>query len=77
MRIVLRANAGKNIMQTASAYNPIRIRNVPQEMAELARERGGMTEADLKAEGFTKDEIARHAPKAAELLRAAEIARAA
>ena len=54
------------------------MRNIPREMADLARERGvGMTEADLKAEGFTKGEIEKHAPKAAELLRAAESARAA
>ena len=54
------------------------MRNIPREMADLARERGvGMTEAELRAEGFTKDEIAKHATEAAELLRAAEIARAA
>jgi hypothetical protein len=65
-------------MQPAGTYNPIRVRNIPQEMADLARERGGgFTEADLRAEGFTKDEITKHAGKAAEMLRAAENARAA
>lgn len=54
------------------------VRNIPREMADLARERGGgMTEYELKAEGFTRDEIEKHAPKAAEILRAAESARAA
>ncbi|NTG26151.1 hypothetical protein G6L08_03250 [Agrobacterium rhizogenes] len=54
------------------------MRNIPREMADLARERGGgMTEYELKAEGFTRDEIEKHAPKAAEILRAAESARAA
>ena len=54
------------------------MRNIPREMADLARERGvGMTEAELLAEGFTKYEIAKHATEAAELLRAAETARAA
>jgi len=54
------------------------MRNIAKEMADLARERGvGFTEADLRAEGFTKDEITKHAPKAAEMLRAAETARAA
>lgn len=54
------------------------MRNIPREMAELARERGvGMTEAELRAEGFTKDEIAKHATEAAEMLRTAETARAA
>ncbi len=54
------------------------MRNIPKEMVELARERGnGVTEADLKAEGFTKDEIEEHAAKAAEMLRATEHARAA
>ncbi len=54
------------------------MRNIPKEMAELARERGaGMTEAELRAEGFTKNEIAKHATEAAEMLRAAETARAA
>jgi len=54
------------------------MRNIPREMADLARERGsGVTEAELRAEGFTKDEIEKHAPEAAELLRAAEDACAA
>ncbi|NTI86009.1 hypothetical protein G6L87_02905 [Agrobacterium rhizogenes] len=54
------------------------MRNIPREMADLARERGvGITEAELLAEGFTKYEIAKHATEAAELLRAAETARAA
>lgn len=54
------------------------MRNIAKEMAELARERGvGMTEAELRAEGFTKDEITQHATEAAEMLRAAETARAA
>ena len=53
------------------------VRNVAKEIAELSRERGGITEAELKAEGFTQQEIETHALKAAELLRAAEDARAA
>ncbi len=51
--------------------------NIAREIAELSRERPGITEADLRAEGFTKDEIAKHATEAAEMLRAAENARGA
>ena len=53
------------------------VRNVAREIAELSRERGGITQAELKAEGFTQQEIETHASKVAELLRAAEEARAA
>jgi hypothetical protein len=43
------------------------------EMAELSRERGtGLTENELRAEGFSFEEIKEHSPKAAEILRAME-----
>jgi hypothetical protein len=59
-------------MQTPAA---ISTRNIALEIAELSRERPGITEAELKAEGFTTQEIERHAPRVAELLRAAQDAR--
>ena len=64
------------LASTVTSDTP-RVRNVAKEIAELSRERGGITEAELKAEGFTQHEIEMHASKAAELLRAAEDARAA
>lgn len=63
-------------MQASSAtYFPNR-RNIAQEIAELSRERPGITEAELKAEGFTKEEIDENVPQAAKLLRSTEDARA-
>lgn len=54
-------------MQT-SAYNPVRVRNIAQEMAEAARERGeGLTKADYLGLGFTEDQINRHAHDASVL----------
>ncbi len=64
-------------MHASATTDPAHSRNIAQEIAELSRERPGITEADLKAEGFTKDEIAKHAGRAAEMLRATENARAA
>ncbi len=63
-------------MQTSSANNFPNMRNIAEEIAELSRERSGITEAELKAEGFTKEEIDEYAPEAAKLLRSAEDARA-
>lgn len=43
---------------------------IARQMADLARERGaGQSEAELKAEGFTEDEIRRCGPIAAQMLR--------
>ena len=54
-------------MQTAN-YNPVRVRNVAQEMAEAARARGeGLTKADYLGLGFTIEQIERHAHDAAVL----------
>jgi len=47
-------------------------RNIAREIAELSRERPGITEAELKAEGFTKQEIEENAPRVAALLRSSE-----
>lgn len=42
-------------------YNPVIARNIPAEMAELARERGeGVTRQELQKHGFTDEEIDRH-----------------
>lgn len=57
----------ENVMQ-AQTYNPVRGRNIPQEMADLARERGcGLTRKELNGEGYTDDQIDRHAAAAARL----------
>ncbi|MDK4704306.1 hypothetical protein PH562_18785 [Rhizobium sp. CNPSo 4062] len=54
-------------MQTA-AYNPVRVRNIAQEMADLARERGeGLTKDEYMRQGFTEEQIARHAHDASVL----------
>ncbi|MBB4277051.1 hypothetical protein [Rhizobium mongolense] len=42
-------------------YNPVIARNIPAEMAELARERGeGLTRRELREQGYTDEEIDRH-----------------
>ncbi len=54
-------------MQTA-AYNPIRVRNIAQEMADLARERGeGLTKSEFLRLGFTEEQITRYAHDASVL----------
>lgn len=46
-------------MQT---YNPVRARNIAQEMASHAMERGeGLTRDDYRALGYTDEQIDRHA----------------
>ena len=62
-------------MHASATTDPAHSRNIAQEIAELSRERPGITEADLKAEGFTKEEIEVNASRAAKLLRSAEDAR--
>ncbi|AGB71840.1 MULTISPECIES: hypothetical protein [Rhizobium] len=62
-------------MQASSANDFPKRRNIAQEIAELSRERPGITEAELKAEGFTKEEIEENASRAAKLMRSAEDAR--
>ncbi|HEY0120576.1 MAG TPA: hypothetical protein VGC14_02245 [Rhizobium sp.] len=48
-------------MQTAPAYNPVRARNIAQEMATHAVERGeGLTRDDYRALGYTDEQIDRH-----------------
>lgn len=42
---------------------------IARQMTELARERGSQTDDDLRAEGFTDDEIRRCTPLAAKMLR--------
>jgi hypothetical protein len=55
-------------MQTATAYNPVRIRNIPQEMANHALERGeGLTRDNYRSLGYTDEQIDRHAHDAAVL----------
>jgi aryl-alcohol dehydrogenase-like predicted oxidoreductase len=60
-------------MQTAAnetPYNPVVARNIPLEMANVCAERGlGMTRPDLLAEGFTDEQINKHSPEAARILR--------
>lgn len=42
-------------------YNPVIARNIPAEMADLARERGeGLTRQELRDHGYTDEEIDRH-----------------
>ncbi|MGV1791023.1 hypothetical protein [Rhizobium sp. A37_96] len=54
-------------MQTA-AYNPVRARNIAQEMADFARERGeGLTRDEYLRLGFTEEQITRHSHDAAVL----------
>ncbi|MGY5812029.1 hypothetical protein ACXHXG_30555 [Rhizobium sp. LEGMi198b] len=54
-------------MRTA-AYNPVRARNIAQEMADYARERGeGLTKADYLGLGYTEEQIIRHAHDASVL----------
>ncbi|MCB5201909.1 hypothetical protein LH464_05375 [Neorhizobium sp. T786] len=44
-------------MKTAS-YNPVRVRNIPLELAQLQRERGtAMTRSEFKALGYTDDHL--------------------
>lgn len=43
--------------------------HIAQHMADLARERGSQTDKDLRAEGYSDDEIQRCAPLAAKMLR--------
>lgn len=52
-------------MQT-TAYNPVRARNIPQEMANHALDRGeSLTRKDYRALGYTDQQIDRHAHDAA------------
>ena len=49
-------------MRTAAAYNPVRVRNIAKEMADLARERGeGLTKDEYLRLGFTEEQVNRHA----------------
>ena len=56
-------------MQTALVpYNPVRVRNIAAEMAEIAREKGeGVTREDLQKAGYTKEQIEKHAHDASVL----------
>ncbi|MDD1499774.1 hypothetical protein PVA19_15230 [Agrobacterium sp. CNPSo 3708] len=42
---------------------------IARQMADLARERGSQTDKDLRAEGYSDDEIQRCSPLAAKMLR--------
>ena len=54
-------------------YSGLVARNIPAEMAELARERGqGLTRGELLQAGFTEEQIDKHWAAAAALLRTAE-----
>ena len=54
-------------MRTA-AYNPVRSRNIAQEMADAARERGeSLTKKEFLRLGFTEAQIDRHARDASVL----------
>lgn len=44
-------------------------KEIARKMTDLARERGSQTAEDLKAEGFTTEEIQRCSPLAAKMLR--------
>lgn len=55
-------------MQTATAYNPVRVRNIAREMANHALERGeGLTKDDYLGLGYTEEQITRHAHDASVL----------
>lgn len=56
-------------MQTAiDTYNPVRVRNIPAEMADIAREKGeGITREDLRKAGFTDTQIDKHSHDASVL----------
>lgn len=55
--------------QTAESYNPVIARNIPLELAQIARERGeGQSRAAYKALGYTDDQLTEsNIEKAAEL----------
>lgn len=54
-------------MQTET-YNPVRARNIAQEMADLQRAHGeGVTREDLINAGFTNDQIDAYAANAARI----------
>jgi hypothetical protein len=56
-------------METQTDYSGAIGRNIPAEMADIARDMGeGMTRADLRAAGFTDEQIDKHAHGAAVLL---------
>lgn len=57
-------------MNTAASKNDMRI---AREMTDLARERGSQTDDELRAEGFTTEEIRRCTPLAAQMLREANM----
>ncbi|NLS02297.1 hypothetical protein HGP14_02795 [Rhizobium sp. P32RR-XVIII] len=62
----------------AKSYNPIVARNIPAEMAELARERGeGLTKQDLLDHGYTDEEITRHSHDASVLFARSTLRRVA
>ncbi len=48
-------------------------KKLARQMTELARERGSQSDDDLRAEGFTTEEIRRCAPLAAKMLRDANM----
>lgn len=51
-------------------------RSIPHELANIAVERGGaLTEADALGAGYTKQQLEKHSPKAAEILRLMETRR--
>jgi hypothetical protein len=60
-------------MQTAvseTPYNPVVVRNIPLEMANICAERGqGMTKKEFLAEGFSNEEIEKHSMEAARIMR--------
>ncbi len=65
-------------MQTETEYSGAVARNIPAEMAEIARDMGeGMTRKDLRGAGFTDEQIDKHAHSAAVLLAKASNRRAA
>ena len=52
-------------------------KKIATQMFDLARERGTQSDDELRAEGFTTDEIRRCAPLAARMLREADTPMAA
>ncbi|KAA3510125.1 hypothetical protein [Agrobacterium rosae] len=57
-------------MNTAPSKNDI---SIARKMTDLARERGSQSDDDLRAEGFTTEEIRRCTPLAAKMLRDADM----
>jgi hypothetical protein len=66
------------MMQTQTDYSGAIARNIPAEMAEIAREMGeGMTRIDLRNAGYTDAQIDKHAHDASVLFAKARNRRAA